>query len=335
MARENNVIVDYVWAVLANTIIPPNPTPGVYYRNDAVPSGEIEKGQGFGNILDSATYNQVLFLLSSVAKTLCENGIMPYQTGQAYVSGALCLYTDGNIYRATRAILASESPYPYPGDGTGAWEDEPSTMTGATAILPGAKGLVPAPAAGDQDKVLAGDGTWKTMAVANMTGATNSLPGTAGLVPAPPAGSVNLPLCGDGTFKSAIGASAAKLTTARTIALSGNATGSASFDGSSNVTINPTVNQSANATNAVTAQKANKLTTARTIALSGHATGSAAFDGSGNVTINANVNYAATAANANYATSAGSANTANTATRAGRLTTARTISLKCNRVSLF
>ena len=33
-------------------------------------------------------------------------------------------------------------------------------MVGATATTPGAHGLVPAPAAGDQDKVLKGDGTW-------------------------------------------------------------------------------------------------------------------------------------------------------------------------------
>lgn len=37
-----------------------------------------------------------------------------------------------------------------------------STMTGAGASVAGAKGLVPAPSAGDEDKFLAGDGTWKT-----------------------------------------------------------------------------------------------------------------------------------------------------------------------------
>lgn len=37
-------------------------------------------------------------------------------------------------------------------------------MTGATASSPGTSGLVPAPQAGDQNKVLCGDGTWKTPA---------------------------------------------------------------------------------------------------------------------------------------------------------------------------
>ena len=37
-----------------------------------------------------------------------------------------------------------------------------TTMTGAGASAAGAKGLVPAPSAGDENKFLAGDGTWKT-----------------------------------------------------------------------------------------------------------------------------------------------------------------------------
>lgn len=39
----------------------------------------------------------------------------------------------------------------------------PSDMTGATSSAAGTHGLVPAPAAGDQGKVLMGDGTWKNL----------------------------------------------------------------------------------------------------------------------------------------------------------------------------
>lgn len=38
-----------------------------------------------------------------------------------------------------------------------------SSFTGATSSANGAAGLVPAPSSGDEDKVLAGDGTWKTI----------------------------------------------------------------------------------------------------------------------------------------------------------------------------
>lgn len=40
-----------------------------------------------------------------------------------------------------------------------------STMTGATESNSGSSGLVPVPQAGDQNKFLAGDGTWKTISV--------------------------------------------------------------------------------------------------------------------------------------------------------------------------
>ena len=79
-----------------------------------------------------------------------------------------------------------------------------SDFTGADGQNPGTHGLVPAPAAGDQDKVLKGDGTWG--AIPDMTGANSSDAGTHGLVPAP--GSVTLPqlhyLSANGTFRAPV-----------------------------------------------------------------------------------------------------------------------------------
>lgn len=39
----------------------------------------------------------------------------------------------------------------------------PDTMTGATTSTAGTEGLVPAPAAGSQDKFLRADGTWSDL----------------------------------------------------------------------------------------------------------------------------------------------------------------------------
>ena len=47
--------------------------------------------------------------------------------------------------------------------------DLPGVMTGATSGTAGTSGLVPAPAAGDQDKVLKGDGTWGDAATSTTT----------------------------------------------------------------------------------------------------------------------------------------------------------------------
>ena len=76
------------------------------------------------------------------------------------------------------------------------------TMTGASAGAAGTTGLVPAPAIGDQDKYLKGDGTWGTVSggASDMTGATSSVAGAHGLVPAPAAGDDDAFLRGDGTW---------------------------------------------------------------------------------------------------------------------------------------
>lgn len=94
-------------------------------------------------------------------------------------------------------------------------------------------------------------------------------------------------------------ATASKLLTPRTLSLTGNATGAAAFDGSSDVSINVNVSQSAHSD---TADTATKLETPRTISLAGNATGSATFDGTGDITIDTTV---AEAAHADKATNDG------------------------------
>jgi len=85
------------------------------------------------------------------------------------------------------------------------------------------------------------------------------------------AGTITAALSGNATTASA-------LETARTIALTGDVTGSVSFDGSGNVSISTTIAGG-------TAATADALTTARTITLSGDVTGAVDFDGSADVTI--------------------------------------------------
>jgi len=79
--------------------------------------------------------------------------------------------------------------------------------------------------------------------------------------------------------------SAATLTTARAIAIDGEVTGTANFDGSAGITINATMADSIVANTSGTAAKATILETARTITVDGDQDGSASFDGSGDITI--------------------------------------------------
>lgn len=108
-------------------------------------------------------------------------------------------------------------------------------------------------------------------------------------------------------------ATATKLNTARTIAISGKVTGAATaFDGSKNISINTTAVTADNCTgNSATASK---LASERDITLSGKVTGTGSFDGSRDANINVTAvtadNCTGNSATATYATSAGSASTA-------------------------
>lgn len=119
MANQDRV--NFVWAESALTTIPPIPVSEVAYRDTTQTPEQMEVGQQYDTIYNSARHNQLLFLLTSVAKTLCENGIMPFLAGQEYSQYARCIFTDGKLYTASRAILANEQPYPTPGDDSGVW----------------------------------------------------------------------------------------------------------------------------------------------------------------------------------------------------------------------
>lgn len=119
MANQDRV--NFIWAESALTTIPPIPVSEVAYRDTTQTSEQMEVGQQYDTIYNSARHNQLLFLLTSVAKTLCENGMMPFLAGQEYSQYARCIFTDGKLYTASRAILANEQPYPTPGDDSGVW----------------------------------------------------------------------------------------------------------------------------------------------------------------------------------------------------------------------
>lgn len=122
MANQDRV--NFVWAESALTTIPSIPVSEVAYRDTTQTPEQMEVGQQYDTIYNSARHNQLLFLLTSVAKTLCENGIMPFLAGQEYSQYARCIFTDGKLYTASRAILANEQPYPTPGDDSGVWTTE-------------------------------------------------------------------------------------------------------------------------------------------------------------------------------------------------------------------
>ena len=108
---------------------------------------------------------------------------------------------------------------------------------------------------GGTTNFLRADGTWARPPDTNttysqMTGATSSAAGKTGLVPAPAAGYQSRYLRGDGTWATITATSANQLTTARTFSLTGDVTGSATFNGTANCSIATTL-----AANSVTANE--------------------------------------------------------------------------------
>ena len=108
-------------------------------------------------------------------------------------------------------------PAPLVGDGAnkflsanGTWAVPAGATTafsGASASDAGSAGLVPAPAANDQNKFLKADGTWAVpldsdTTYNDFTGATNAADGAHGLVPAPETGDETKFLKGDGTWSA-------------------------------------------------------------------------------------------------------------------------------------
>lgn len=75
-------------------------------------------------------------------------------------------------------------------------------FTGATAEAAGKRGMVPAPAKGNNNRYLKSDATWGE--IDTMKGATSSAAGAEGLVPAPAAGDQNKALFGDATYKQVV-----------------------------------------------------------------------------------------------------------------------------------
>lgn len=189
-------------------------------------SGKLNANQGAGNagkFMKVGSDGAVAYELPFAVYASSANFPHPGDPNKLYIdesnNNALFIYDSGNNYYVSIGALgkitvfdgATSStggnygyvPAPAAGDqdkvlkGDGTWA-APSDMTGATSSAGGTHGLAPAPSAGDQGKFLRGDATWANPAV--MTGATSGAAGASGLVPAPATGEQNKVLMGNGTW---------------------------------------------------------------------------------------------------------------------------------------
>lgn len=138
-------------------------------------------------VTDSSNSNKVArtstaFDGSTTTKALTQKG-----TFETFVQDASYVHTDSNYTAAEKTKLAgieagAEANVQADWNQTTTTADDYiknkptipsySDFTGATSSAAGAHGLVPAPASGDQDDVLFGDGSWEALGLSNATTTT-------------------------------------------------------------------------------------------------------------------------------------------------------------------
>ena len=134
-------------------------------------------------------------IVAHIQKYLMENPIIEEETVDNKIEDAIDTALEGVVEETTEEVLEyiEENPEIVP----------LQPMQGATSESDGVAGIVPKPLAGDNNKALFGDGTYKTIdSVSVMQGATALADGESGLVPKPVAGDNEKVLYGDGTFKT-------------------------------------------------------------------------------------------------------------------------------------
>lgn len=100
MAEVKNYKMPGRWAENAYTTIPQPPVTGLSYRNDELTEEETNTGQRYGSLGDSATWNQLLWAMSGIAKSLEEQGALSWSPLIDYNVGALVMGTDDHLYIA-------------------------------------------------------------------------------------------------------------------------------------------------------------------------------------------------------------------------------------------
>ena len=104
------------WARTGQTTIPNPPLDGVTYRNEALDATKIVAGWPFNRIVTSEDHNQYMYLISSLLAQLEQVGILVWCATTSYLTGALAMGSDAQIYRALQGSLNQD-----PTSSSGYW----------------------------------------------------------------------------------------------------------------------------------------------------------------------------------------------------------------------
>ena len=102
MVDIRTVTLPALWADDAITEIPTPPIANTTYRNTDLGSTELLAGWPFQKIVDSADFNQTLWLISNLVKSCEQYGIMPWCASTTYKQNGICLASNGIFYWAKK-----------------------------------------------------------------------------------------------------------------------------------------------------------------------------------------------------------------------------------------
>ena len=102
MVDTRTVTLPAIWADDAITEIPTPPIANTTYRNTDLGSTELLQGWPFQKIVDSADFNQTLWLISNLVKNCEQYGIMPWCASTTYKQNGICLASNGIFYWAKK-----------------------------------------------------------------------------------------------------------------------------------------------------------------------------------------------------------------------------------------
>ena len=102
MVDTRTVTLPAIWADDAITEIPTPPIANTTYRNTGLGSTELLQGWPYQKIVDSADFNQTLWLISNLVKNCEQYGIMPWCASTTDKQNGICLASNGIFYWAKK-----------------------------------------------------------------------------------------------------------------------------------------------------------------------------------------------------------------------------------------
>lgn len=98
MSSTRSIVSTPPFASNALTVIPPTPVAGVPYRDPAAGPASSPDGWPYGERVNSAEFNQIMFQSTSLLSIMDKKGVLGWSDLVNYTEAAICFASDGLLY---------------------------------------------------------------------------------------------------------------------------------------------------------------------------------------------------------------------------------------------